>query len=295
MAKTQDPEAAAKAAEKKKIKEEKKRLKQEQKQQRKEAKTKAKELSAQEAELVDEEDSGGIPVFLVTIFIIAVWMAILCVLIKLDVGGIGSGVLSPILKNIPVLNQILPEEKGPEEELSEEDEEYAEGYSSLKKAIEQIKNLEKELEQAQEQNLEYSDQISELRQEVSRLQNFEDDQLEFERIREEFYEEVVYAEKGPGPEAFQEYYQSMNPETAEYIYRQVVLETTEDAKIGEYASAYSSMKPKEAAAIFDTMTDDLGLVARILGAMGADDRGKILAQMNAENAARLTKIMEPEN
>jgi len=42
------------------------------------------------------------------------------------------------------------------------------------------------------------------------------------------------------------------------------------------------------------MTDDLNLVAKILGAMGSDDRGNILAQMDEENAARVTKIMDPE-
>lgn len=53
------------------------------------------------------------------------------------------------------------------------------------------------------------------------------------------------------------------------------------------------MKAKEAAAIFDTMTSDLDLVAKILEAMSADDRAKILEQMNEENAARLTKMMDP--
>ena len=53
------------------------------------------------------------------------------------------------------------------------------------------------------------------------------------------------------------------------------------------------MKPKEAAAVFDTMTDDLGLVADILMNMGAAQRAAILGKMNAETAAKLTKIMEP--
>ena len=53
------------------------------------------------------------------------------------------------------------------------------------------------------------------------------------------------------------------------------------------------MKAKEAAAVFDTMTSDLDLVAKILGAMSAEDRAKILEQMNEENAARLTKMMDP--
>ena len=63
----------------------------------------------------------------------------------------------------------------------------------------------------------------------------------------------------------------------------------------EYASAYASMKPKEAAAIFEAMQDDLDLAAKILGTMSADDRGKILGVMDQEVAARLTKIMDPES
>ena len=55
------------------------------------------------------------------------------------------------------------------------------------------------------------------------------------------------------------------------------------------------MKPKEAAAIFEAMTDNLDLAARILNAMEAEDRGKILGVMDPEVAAKLTKIMDPES
>ena len=61
------------------------------------------------------------------------------------------------------------------------------------------------------------------------------------------------------------------------------------------AKAYSEMKPKEAAAIFEEMTDNLNLAARILGVMEADERGKILGVMDSEIAARITKIMDPES
>ena len=53
------------------------------------------------------------------------------------------------------------------------------------------------------------------------------------------------------------------------------------------------MKPKQAAAIFESMTDNLDLAAKILGAMSNDDRGKILGAMNSDVAARITKIMDP--
>ena len=273
-------------SERQRLKEEKKRLKAEQKAQRKEAKQKAREISEQEEEL--DGEPGGLPVFLVTALIVAVCIAILCVLIKLDVGGVGSNVLKPLLKNVPVVNKILPGERRPEEE----EDEYS-AYSDVKDAVDQIRQLEQELQAAQEQNLAYASEISDLKEENSRLKNFEDDQLEFERLKDQFYEEVVYAEKGPGVEEYQKYYEAMDPAMAEYLYQQTIQETAANKELSDYVATYSSMKAKEAAAVFDTMTSDLDLVAKILGAMSADDRAKILEQMNEENAARLTKMMDP--
>ena len=53
------------------------------------------------------------------------------------------------------------------------------------------------------------------------------------------------------------------------------------------------MKPKQAAAIFNSMTDNLQLAAKILENMNAEDRGNILGAMNPDTAAKITKIMEP--
>ena len=69
----------------------------------------------------------------------------------------------------------------------------------------------------------------------------------------------------------------------------------ESKEIQEYASAYSSMDAKRAAAIFNEMTDNLELVAKILNAMKTDARGDILGAMDTEVAARLTKIMDPDS
>ena len=55
------------------------------------------------------------------------------------------------------------------------------------------------------------------------------------------------------------------------------------------------MKPKQAAAIFEKMSNNLNLAARILKEMSAEDRGKILGAMDTEIAAKLTKIMEPDS
>ena len=52
-------------------------------------------------------------------------------------------------------------------------------------------------------------------------------------------------------------------------------------------------QPAQAAGIFNTMTDNLALVGKILWAMDAASRGKILGAMNADTAAQVTRIMEP--
>ena len=56
--------------------------------------------------------------------------------------------------------------------------------------------------------------------------------------------------------------------------------------LGEYSALH-------AAGVFDAMTDDLELAARILQNIDATQRGKILGAMDPEIAARITKIMEP--
>ncbi len=279
-----------KKAEKKRLKEERDKIKSDRKAQKKEAKQRAKEISEQEAKLAEDEEAGGVSVFLVTVVIVVIWVAILCLLIKLDVGGFGSGVLAPVLKDVPVVNKILPADNT----VTTDDEESYGGYTSLREAVDYIKELELQLEEAQAASTVDSEELAELRAEIERLQTFEDAQVEFERIKTEFYEEVIYAENGPGAEEYQKYYQTIDPTTAEYLYKQVVEQVEADKEIQDYAQAYAEMKPKQAAAIFEAMTDDLDLAAKILDQMSSEDRGNILGAMDAEIAARLTRIMDPD-
>lgn len=291
MADQNEQISANPAEDKKKLKEERKQLKKDQKAQKKEAKAKAKEIALKEAALDEDTESGSIPVILVTAIIVLVWVAILCVLVKLNVGGFGANVLAPIIKDVPVINKILPETVDTE---TSDGSGYG-GYTSLAEAVEQIKALELQLEAAQSSGSSNEELVSDLEAEVARLKTFEDNQVEFERIKNQFYEEVVYAENGPGADAYVQYYESMDPTTAEEIYREVIQKQEETAEVKEYAQAYSEMKPKEAAAIFEAMTDNLDLAARILGVMEPDDRGAILGVMDATVAARITKIMDPQS
>lgn len=291
MAKELTPEAAAAEAEKKRLKDEKQKLKKEEKDRKKETKRRAKEISKQEDELAEDEEGNGLVTFLATILIVALWLAVVCIVVKLDIGGFGSSVLTPILKDVPVVNRILP---GSIQTETSNPENFG-GYSSLQEAVAYIKQMELEMERLQNASAQKDIDLENLKAEVLRLQEFEKRQTEFDRIQSEFYKEVVYSENGPGAEEFRKWFEEMDPTTAEYLYKQVVKQMEESEEIQSYAQAYSEMKPKQAAGIFEEMTNNLSLVAKILNAMTPEQRGDILGVMDAEVAAQLTKIMDPDS
>ncbi len=293
MAKELTPEEKAAQEEKKRLQEEKKKLKREQAAQKKEAKKRAKEIAKQEEELEADEEGGGFVTFIATLFIVLLWLVVAIVMIKIDVGGFGSSVLAPVLKDVPILNKILPTSA-----VSETlDPTMYGGYTNLQDAVNRIYALETELDSLKNASANKDERIAALEAEVTRLSEFETMQVDFQRIRNEFYEEVIYAENGPGAEEYVKYYETMDPTTAEFLYKQVIEELQVSQEIQDYVSAYSSMKPKEAAALFEQMTDTEGiqLAARILGAMNPEDRAAIFNEMDKEIAARITKILDPES
>ena len=256
---------------------------------RKKAENKAAKNMETDLENTEEEEgsSSKLAVALVTLVIIIVWLAILALLIKWDVGGFGSTVMRPLLKDIPYVNRILPDS---EDDLSTE-EDYP--YKNMDEAVAYIKELEQELAQAQQGSSENSAYIADLEAQSQKLKEYEANEAAFEEEKEKFYNEVVFSDQAPDIEQYKEYYESIDPDNAELLYKQVVEQQQTDSKISDYVKGYSQMKPKEAAAIFDTMTDNLNLVAQILENMDAQSRADILGKMNSDTAAKVTEIMNP--
>ncbi len=242
-------------------------------------------------ELEEEETTvgGKIAVFFVTLIILLIWLAIIVLLIKWDVGGFGSTMLAPILKDVPYVNRILPENAM--EELSTEESAYA--YSSMEEAVNRVRQLELELAEAQNSSNANAEYIAQLEAQAAELARYKQEEADFEAQKQKFYEEVVFSDSAPDIETYKEYYESIDPANAEIIYRQVVKQTAVDDQMKEYIQIYSSMKPKEAAAVFDTMTGELDLVAEILENMDPQSSADILGKMNPENAAKVTEIMKP--
>lgn len=221
---------------------------------------------------------------IIVLFIVAIWLAIFALLIKYDVGGFGSTVLRPMLKDIPGINQILPDI--PDEQAAEE-KNYP--YKNLPEAMDRISELEAELAAANGTKKGNANYLAQLEAEVARLKTFEENQLQFQKEKDKFDKEVVFNDKAPDPEEYKKYYESIDPDNAAEIYRQVVEQQDTEKKLIEQAEMYKNMKPEEAAAILNGMGGDLDLVANILLHMKTKDAGAILAKMDTNMAAKITK------
>lgn len=268
----------------------KKKLKEEKKKAKREAREAKKKAKADRDELEDENESTGnkFVLFVVTLLVIVIWLGIIALLIKTDVGGFGSTVLYPYLKDVKYVNKILPEVS------SDADVDTEHQFDSIDDAVDRIKELELQLDEANSSLTTDSETIDSLQSQVDELSTYKEAEAEFEAEKEKFYEEVVFSDQAPDISEYKTYYESIEPENAEVLYKQVVEQLQASQEISDYATTYSSMKPKEAAAIFDTMTDNLSLVADILQAMDAESRANILGKMNADTAAKVTEIMEPD-
>lgn len=238
----------------------------------------------------DGTEKGGSKVVsaIIVILIIVVWLAILAVLVKADVGHFGSNVLRPVLKDVPVINKILP--AASEDELvNESDYEYA----TMSQALARIAELETENSEYKTQIESLNETITDQTSEIERLKVFEENQEAFQTAKDQFYTEIVYGDNAPDTSAYVDWYNQIDSANAELIYSQILGAQKADLETQELAKSYSAMKPEEAAAILEEMTNDLDSVANILNSMSSEDRGKIMAKMNTQFAANITKKLLP--
>ncbi len=241
--------------------------------------------------LVDIEEKKGnkFITILIAVLIIVLWLGLFALFIKLDVGGFGSSVMRPIFKDVPIIKEILPDEE------VEENDEYP--YKSLAEAINYIKELEKEIKTLKDAAEVDAETIADLQAEIQRLKAFEESQLEFEKIKEEFYNEVVFGDEALAYEYYKQYYEEIAPEYAEILYKQVLEKYMYDERYKDLADAYTAMDPGKAAAALYEMTGNLEIAVAILQNMEVEPRADILSELSDIDAvfcAKITVMLAPE-
>ncbi|MBQ8316131.1 MAG: hypothetical protein IJX95_10390, partial [Lachnospiraceae bacterium] len=115
----------------------------------------------------EEEKKGGFLTVFIVLLIIIIWVAIFALLINLDVGGIGT-TLRPMLKDIPVVNKILPAVS--DEELAWENDL---AYKDIVEANQRIKELEILVDKLTIEGEDKDEEIAALTAQVNRLRELE--------------------------------------------------------------------------------------------------------------------------
>ena len=250
------------------------------------AKKKSKEELTDESLEEGKEKGGKLGGFLIALLVIIIWLAIFAILIKTNVGGIGT-MLRPILKNVPVLSMILPD--ATDEEVAEE---AGYDFKSMSEAVDRIKELESELANYKGGTT-TSDTIASLQAEINRLKPYEEKAEYYQELKDKFDTEVVYADNAPDIENYKTWYETIDSENAAKIYEQVIKDLEYEQKVKDWAETYSKMDAKDSAAILSEMTGDTDLVVKILNCMTSKKRGEILAEMDTVFAAKITKLLYP--
>jgi len=241
----------------------------------------------------EEKKSNKLIIALVTVLIVLIWLAIFVLLVKLDVGGFGSKVLYPVLKDVPIINKILP---AASDEQIGIDSKYP--YTTLSEAIARIQELENEnlsLNEAISQN---ADTIASLTAEVARLSPYEAYQKNYEELKRQFDEQIVFGNDYTGnyaadPDTYISWYEKMDPENAAAIYQMAIEKRASSQVIVDLSKTYSKMKAAQAATILEEMTGDEEKVASILANMSQANAASILQNMNSTYAAKITLLMYP--
>lgn len=241
-----------------------------------------------------KEGKSGLKKFITVIIILVILIGALSAVIKLDIGGIGSKYAYPVLKNIPVLNKILPDVA---EETSGDitDDNYS--FENVDEAVVRLKATETLLKDKEIENEDLLQQIKLLEDENARLKVFEENQVNFDKAKEKFDNMVVFGEGVPDISNFTTFYEQMKPENAADIYAEAVKIKQYDKEILDIASSYEQMKAANAAAILTKMTttsSKMNMVVQILNNINSEQRGAILGAMDTRTAAKITEYMFPK-
>lgn len=244
----------------------------------------AKKKNAEEKK--EKKGGGAIVSVIVVTLIILLWLAIFSIIIKLDIGGLGS-TLRPMLKDIPIINSILPNVPLEVEALEKD---YP--FTNFDQAIQYIRELEAEKASLEEANASYNERIAALEAENARLKVFEDDVLAFEERVKRFDYQVVFNSKAPSISEYDAFYHEINPDTADEIHELIAKMQVYDEGIQKQADYLKTVKPAKAAEILEESPADIGRIVNILQCMKDDEAAAILNKMSTLYAAKILQRMD---
>jgi len=228
------------------------------------------------------------PILLATTIIFGVW----AYFIKSNKFGLGEKYRNS-LKNVPIVNMVLPPNPDPEAAEYMSDDQIVQKYEEFR-----IKNKE------------YKKQIEEQKKTISELQKYKDNEKamrstnQTERSFVEEEKKKIANErkqlqsdklkfaidiKNTDKKGFTEYFEKMDKDTAAKVYEKVLKENKVSADVANYVKTFELMEPASAASVLESMgVSNLDLVANIIKLMKKQSASEIMANMDPVFAANLS-------
>ena len=215
--------------------------------------------------------------------------AVLVAVIGFNALNIRNQYLTDLLKDVPFVNKLLPplDENG---EIKYENYTTEDFVAEVEKLNSQIVDFQMESADKDKTIMELKETVGDNADEIARLRAIEADQLRFKADKAEFDQLVALNDS----EAYARFYESVSPENAAELYKQVVVNNSLKVEAKNYIATFKSMDNKSAAAMLEVLIpSDIDLVGMILKNLDADSRAAILSQMKPANAAVVAKIIAP--
>lgn len=238
-----------------------------------------------------DEDGGGI--ILTSILILLIILILLggfALFVKFDIAGFGSKVMTPIFEDVPVIKYILPDP------IDSDNDKVNYPYKTMSEAVEEISKLKIKNDKLKKENDDIQDKVDQLTKENEKLSKLKKEYDTFEKNKAEYEKEVVFGDDAIDISEYQKYYEQIDPERAEQLYKQVLVQLAADEEAQELANTYAKMDPGQAAQALEKLENSLGLVCDVLLSMTEKNRAAIMDEMTPEFAAKVTKkIYEATN
>ncbi len=264
-------------------KQDKRRIKEQEKAYKKQLKEEKKNLKyekrAKKRERKHQWKTSGARKVLYRLLFLAFLGGLVAVLV-FNVLDIRDKYLRQYLEQVPVINELLP----PQSQSSIDD------LKSKEELQAEIESLKSQIDTLNSTVAERDKEIVTNKDEIERLKVFEDEYLQFLDDKLAFDQIVGSASS----EDYIDYYEAMYPENAERIYADLKDINIDLTEFKDYIAVYSSMEPSDAASIMEEMmVTDIQLVVAILDELSTSFAGEILAEMPADKAATIAKLLSP--
>ena len=238
----------------------------------------------------DTDKGGAVLTGILILLIILILLGGFVLFVKFDIAQFGSKVMTPIFEDVPVIKYILPDP------IDVKEEKVTYPYKTMAEAVEEISNLQAKNDKLKKENDDIQDKVDRLTKDNKKLSKLQEELNTFEKNKAAYEKEVVFGEDAIDISEYQKYYEQIDPERAEELYKQVLVQLAADEEAKELANTYAKMDPGAAAQALEKLENSLGLVCDILLTMTEKNRAAIMDEMNAEFAAKVTKkIYETTN